>query len=164
MKLNYNQFKLLNQTFIILMHSAERVFTILESYYQDEYRLSEDYKQLVKKYGRIQAEQILQRTSHEILQRDDKMRVGDLFRQGKRMHELFERVTLHGLDSAHENDIHAFDALMNDSQAVVRLYLRLFNMGNDGIYKAEQYMQKHTREDGNAVDRELIELFNPKID
>ena len=57
--LTLSDIKTLESLFIVEMHSAERIFRLVENGMADIYRESKDYKALVKKHGKPAADQIV---------------------------------------------------------------------------------------------------------
>ena len=65
--LTLQDIKTLESLFIVEMHSAERIFRLIETGMETIYRESKDYKALVKKHGKPAADQIVRHYTHQVL-------------------------------------------------------------------------------------------------
>jgi len=76
--LTLSDIKTLESLFIVEMHSAERIFRLIESGMETIYRESKDYKKLVKQHGKPAADQIVRHYTHQVLtQTEQKKFIGN---------------------------------------------------------------------------------------
>ena len=71
MTITLQDIKTLESLFIVEMHSAERIFRLVENGMADIYRESKDYKKLVKQYGKPAADKIVTTYTHRVLSQDE---------------------------------------------------------------------------------------------
>ena len=78
MTITIEDIKTLESMFIVEMHSAERIFRVIENGLADIYRQSKDYKKLVKQYGKPAADKIVTTYTHRVLSHDETYNIGKL--------------------------------------------------------------------------------------
>ena len=119
--LTLQDIKTLESLFIVEMHSAERIFRLIESGMETIYRESKDYKALVKRHGKPAADQIVRHYTHQVLTQDEQYNIGQLLKVCKTLHHYMDRLTIAGIEmnpgtkDKDRKEAEMFDALQADS-------------------------------------------------
>ena len=100
--------------FIVALHMAERWLQMVELSYEHEYQQSEDYRKLVKLYGKTRADQILGDQCNKMLRHDEKLQISRLLKAAKDFHLCMERVQNHALNHGTEDICGNMDNLQDD--------------------------------------------------
>jgi len=149
----------------VMIAGAERCAQVLYNHHEQLYRDSVDYQKLVKSVGRMAADQWVRETSRKVVRQAKKGMLGEWLDTAKVLLAKSERCTEVGICSCKDPTIGAdelFNALLNDSQAILRIFLRYGNMDNEDMIKLESTMKAFARR--KAVPEELItEYFTPKV-
>jgi len=165
MKLTEKDIDQLTAAMFIFVHAAERVVRELAQHYEAIDRDSQQYKQFVKIYGKLRADQWLRETEKQIM----------LQAKGNMMHRWLDaahkliaatdQATDVGMMSGHDgvpaSDI--FGAMLNDSQWMIRLFLLQGNLNPDDYIKAESAIKLLWDKNHQPVSSDLINLFRPQV-
>ena len=141
MTLTLSDIKTLESLFIVEMHSAERIFRLIESGMETIYRESKDYKALVKKYGKPAADQIVRHYTHQVLTQDEQYNIGQLLKVCKTLHHYMDRLTIAGIEmqpgteDKGRKEMEMFDALQSDSNQLAYVHALLSNVPESDMLK-----------------------------
>jgi len=137
----------------------------IANHYEAIDRDSQQYKQLVKTYGKLKADQWLRETEKQIM----------LQAKGNMMHRWLDaahkliaatdQATDVGMMSGHDgvDSCELFTAMLNDSQWMIRLYLLQGNINPDDYIKVESAIKLLWDKTNQPVTTDLINLFRPNI-
>ena len=126
--------KTLESLFIVEMHSAERIFRLIETGMETIYRESKDYKALVKRHGKPAADQIVRHYTHRVLSQDEQFNIGQLLKVCKTLHHYMDSLTIAGIEmnpgteDKGRKEAEMFDALQADSNQLAYVHALLSNV------------------------------------
>lgn len=146
-----------------MIHSAEAALNKLVQYYEDLDSNSDKFKYLCKQMGTARAKQWLHEQEFKIVTHVKKQALGRWLKTAHELQQVTELCTDVGLCSAHDGvttgDL--FDALLHDSNLMVRIFLLYGNMDNQDIVKLESTLKAFAKRD--AVSQDVIDLFRPVL-
>ena len=141
MELTIEEIKTLESMFIVEMHSAERIFRVIENGLENIYRQSKDYKKLVKQYGKAAADKIAQEYTHRVLTQDETYNIGKLLEECKTLHYYMDRLTAAAIaidpnaEDKGRKEMEMFDALQSDSNQLAYIHALLSNVPEQDMLK-----------------------------
>ena len=141
MTLTLQDIKTLESLFIVEMHSAERIFRLVENGMADIYRESKDYKKLVKQYGKPAADKIVTTYTNRVLSQDEQFNIGQLLKVCKTLHHYMDRLTIAGIEinpgteDKGRKEMEMFDALQADSNQLAYIHALLSNVPEPDMLK-----------------------------
>ena len=141
MILTINDIKTLESMFIVEMHSAERIFRVIENGLANIYRQSKDYKKLVKQYGKAAADKIVKEYTNSVLTQDETYNIGKLLEECKTLHYYMDRLTAAGIEmnpgteDKGRKEMEMFDALRADSNQLAYVHALLSNVPESDMLK-----------------------------
>ncbi len=145
------------------MHSAERIFRLVENGMADIYRESKDYKKLVKQYGKPAADKIVTTYTHQVLTQDEQYNIGQLLKVCKTLHHYMDRLTIAGIEmnpgteDKGRKEMEMFDALQADSNQLAYVHALLSNVPESDMLKVISTL-KVLAKDHSVSDQILEEL------
>ena len=163
MTLTLQDIKTLESLFIVEMHSAERIFRLVETGMADIYRQSKDYKKLVKQHGKPAADQIVRHYTHQVLTQDEQYNIGQLLKVCKTLHHYMDRLTIAGIEmnpgteDKGRKEMEMFDALQADSNQLAYVHALLSNVPEPDMLKVISTL-KVLAKDHSVSPRILEEL------
>ena len=161
--LTLQDIKTLESLFIVEMHSAERIFRLIETGMETIYRESKDYKALVKKHGKPAADQIVRHYTHQVLTQDEQYNIGQLLKVCKTLHHYMDRLTIAGIEmnpgtkDKGRKEAEMFDALQADSNQLAYVHALLSNVPEQDMLKVISTL-KVLAKDHSVSDQILEEL------
>ena len=153
--------KTLESLFIVEMHSAERIFRVIENGLADIYRQSKDYKQLVKKHGKPAADQIVRHYTHQVLTQDEQYNIGQLLKVCKTLHHFMDRLTIAGIEmnpgtkDKGRKEAEMFDALQSDSNLLAYRHALMVNIPDTEDIKVDSTLKLLAKD--HTVSERIIE-------
>ena len=141
MELTIEEIKTLESMFIVEMHSAERIFRVIENGLENIYRQSKDYKKLVKQYGKAAADKITKEYTHRVLTQDETYNIGKLLEECKTLHYYMDRLTAAAIaidpnaEDKGRKEMEMFDALQSDSNQLAYIHALLSNVPDQDMLK-----------------------------
>ena len=166
MTLTIEDIKTLESMFIVEMHSAERIFRVVENGLADIYRQSKDYKQLVKQYGKAAADKIVTTYTHRVLSHDEQYNCGKLLEVCKTLHHYMDRLTAAAIaidpqaEDKGRKEMEMFDALQHDGNLLAYRHALMVNVRPEDEIKVDS-MLKALAKDHTVSDR-IIERLKQK--
>ena len=166
MELTIQDIKTLESMFIVEMHSAERIFRVIENGLADIYRQSKDYKQLVKQYGKAAADKIVTTYTHRVLSHDEQYNCGKLLEVCKTLHHYMDRLTAAAIaidpkaEDKGRKEMEMFDALQHDGNLLAYRHALMVNVRPEDEIKVDS-MLKALAKDHTVSDR-IIERLKQK--
>ena len=166
MELSIQDIKTLESMFIVEMHSAERIFRVIENGLADIYRQSKDYKQLVKQYGKAAADKIVTTYTHRVLSHDEQYNCGKLLEVCKTLHHYMDRLTAAAIaidpkaEDKGRKEMEMFDALQHDGNLLAYRHALMVNVRPEDEIKVDS-MLKALAKDHTVSDR-IIERLKQK--
>ena len=163
MTLTIEDIKTLESMFIVEMHSAERIFRVIENGLADIYRQSKDYKQLVKQYGKAAADKIVTTYTHRVLSHDEQYNCGKLLEVCKTLHHYMDRLTAAAIaidpqaEDKGRKEMEMFDALQHDGNLLAYRHALMVNIPDTEDIKVDS-MLKLLAKDNNASEAILEQL------
>ena len=161
--LNKSDLKTLESMFIVEMHSAERIFRVIENGLADIYRQSKDYKQLVKQYGKAAADKIVTTYTHRVLSHDEQYNCGKLLEVCKTLHHYMDRLTAAAIaidpqaEDKGRKEMEMFDALQHDGNLLAYRHALMVNVRPEDEIKVDS-MLKALAKDHTVSDRIIERL------
>ena len=155
--------KTLESLFIVEMHSAERIFRLIETGMETIYRESKDYKALVKKHGKPAADQIVRHYTHQVLTQDEQYNIGQLLKVCKTLHHFMDRLTIAGIEmnpgtkDKGRKEAEMFDALQSDSNLLAYRHALMVNIPDTEDIKVDSTL-KLLAKDHTVSDRIIERL------
>ena len=134
MELTIEDINTLESMFIVEMHSAERIFRVIENGLADIYRQSKDYKALVRKYGKPAADKIVTTYTHRVLSHDETYNIGKLLEECKKLHHYMDRLTAAAIaidpnsEDKGRKEMEMFDALKHDGNLLAYRHAIMVNI------------------------------------
>ena len=163
MELSIQDIKTLESMFIVEMHSAERIFRVIENGLADIYRQSKNYKQLVKQYGKAAADKIVTTYTHRVLSHDEQYNCGKLLEVCKTLHHYMDRLTAAAIaidpqaEDKGRKEMEMFDALQHDGNLLAYRHALMVNVRPEDDIKVDS-MLKALAKDHNVSDRIIERL------
>lgn len=163
MTLTIEDIKTLESMFIVEMHSAERIFRVIENGLADIYRQSKDYKQLVKQYGKAAADKIVTTYTHRVLSHDEVYNIGKLLEVCKTLHHYMDRLTAAAIaidpqaEDKGRKEMEMFDVLQHDAQLLAYRHALMVNIPDTEDIKVDS-MLKLLAKDHHASEAILEQL------
>lgn len=144
---------------IVLFHAGERCSQILMQQYASQYKTSQDYKVLCKRYGKTQADLIVKEQTEKILTQADKMQVKRIVKQAEDLQRSIEKMTTIAIQVGDQaNMCDNFDALLNDANNVCKLMGYYANlMTEEDMLKADSALKALAK--GNRVPETIMQQF-----
>ena len=161
--LTLQDIKTLESLFIVEMHSAERIFRLIETGMETIYRESKDYKALVKKHGKPAADQIVRHYTHQVLTQDEQYNIGQLLKVCKTLHHYMDRLTIAGIEmqpgtkDKGRKEAEMFDALQHDGKLLAWRHGMMCNISPADDLKLDSTL-KALAKDHLVSDRIIEEL------
>lgn len=161
MELSIEEIKTLESMFIVEMHSAERIFRVIENGLANIYRQSKDYKKLVKQYGKAAADKIAKEYTHRVLTQDETYNIGKLLDECKTLHYYMDRLTAAGIemnpgtDDKGRKEMEMFDALQSDSNQLAYVHALLSNVPESDMIKVISMLKVLAKD--NSVSTAILE-------
>ena len=159
--------KTLESLFIVEMHSAERIFRLIETGMETIYRESKDYKALVKKYGKPAADKIVTTYTHRVLSHDEVYNIGKLLEVCKTLHHYMDRLTAAAIaidpqaEDKGRKEMEMFDALQHDGNLLAYRHALMVNVRPEDEIKVDS-MLKALAKDHHASEAILEQLKTRK--
>ena len=144
---------------IVLFHAGERCSQIITKQYELQYKQSQDYKVLCKRYGKPQADLIVKEQTERILTQADKMQVKRIIKQAEDLQRTIDKMTdiaiaVGDLEQAFDN----FDALLNDANNVCKLMGYYANIiTEEDLLKADSTLKILAK--GKRIPDAIMEQF-----
>ena len=163
MELTIEDIKTLESMFIVEMHSAERIFRIIENGLANIYRQSKDYKKLVKQYGKPAADKIVTTYTHRVLSHDETYNIGKLLEECKKLHHYMDRRTAAAIaidpqaEDKGRKEMEMFDALQHDGNLLAYRHALMANVRDEDEIKVDS-MLKALAKDHHASEAILEQL------
>ena len=163
MTLTIEDIKTLESLFIVEMHSAERIFRLIETGMETIYRESKDYKSLVKRHGKPAADQIVRHYTHRVLSHDEVYNIGKLLEVCKTLHHYMDRLTAAAIaidpqaEDKGRKEMEMFDALQHDAQLLAYRHGLMANVRPEDEIKVDSIL-KALAKDHRVSDNILAEL------
>ena len=157
--------KTLESLFIVEMHSAERIFRLVENGMADIYRESKDYKALVKKHGKPAADQIVRHYIHQVLTQDEQYNIGQLLKVCKTLHHYMDRLTIAGIEmnpgtkDKGRKEMEMFDALQSDSNQLAYVHALLSNVPESDMLRVISTLKVLAKD--KMVSDQIIDRLKP---
>ena len=157
--------KTLESLFIVEMHSAERIFRLIESGMETIYRESKDYKALVKKHGKPAADQIVRHYTHQVLTQDEQYNIGQLLKVCKTLHHYMDRLTIAGIEmnpgtkDKGRKEAEMFDALQSDSNQLAYVHALLSNVPEQDMLRVISTLKVLAKD--KMVSDQIIDRLKP---
>ena len=158
--------KTLESLFIVEMHSAERIFRLIETGMETIYRESKDYKALVKKHGKPAADQIVRHYTHQVLTQDEQYNIGQILKVCKTLHHYMDRLTIAGIEmqpgteDKGRKEMEMFDALQADSNQLAYVHALLSNVPQENEIKMISTLKALAKD--NTVSQAILERLETK--
>ena len=165
MNLTINDIKTLESLFIVEMHSAERIFRLIETGMETIYRESKDYKALVKKHGKPAADQIVRHYTHQVLTQDEQYNIGQLLKVCKTLHHYMDRLTIAGIEmnpgtkDKGRKEAEMFDALQSDSNQLAYVHALLSNVPEPDMLRVISTLKVLAKD--HSVSPAILEELKP---
>ena len=153
--------KTLESLFIVEMHSAERIFRLIETGMETIYRESKDYKALVKRHGKPAADQIVRHYTHQVLTQDEQYNIGQLLKVCKTLHHFMDRLTIAGIEmnpgtkDKGRKEAEMFDALQSDSNLLAYRHALMVNIPDTEDIKVDSTLKLLAKD--HTVSERIIE-------
>ena len=163
MELTIEDIKTLESMFIVEMHSAERIFRVIENGLEKIYRQSKDYKKLVKQYGKAAADKIVKDYTHSVLTQDETYNIGKLLEECKTLHYYMDRLTAAAIavdpnaEDKGRKEMEMFDALRHDAQLLAYRHALMVNIQDTDDIKVDSTL-KALAKDHHASEAILEQL------
>ena len=163
MTLTIEDIKTLESMFIVEMHSAERIFRVIENGLANIYRQSKDYKKLVKQYGKAAADKIAQEYTHSVLTQDETYNIGKLLEECKTLHYYMDRLTAAAIaidqnaEDKGRKEMEMFDALRHDANLLAYRHALMANVRDEDEIKVDSAL-KALAKDNHVSAAILAEL------
>ena len=144
---------------IVLFHAGERCSQILMQQYAAQYKTIQDYKVLCKRYGKTQADLMVQEQTEKILTQADKMQVKRIVKQAEDLQRSIEKMTTIAIQVGDQPNVcDYFDALLNDANNVCKLMGYYGNlMTEEDMLKADSALK--TLAKGKRVPENVMQHF-----
>lgn len=144
---------------IVLFHAGERCSQLIAQQYELQYKQSQVYKALCKKYGKTQADLIVKEQTQRILTQADKMQVKRICKQAEDLHRSIERMTGFAIEiGEQEQAFDNFDALLNDANNVCKLAAYYANIiTEEDMLKADGTLK--TLAKGQRISETIMQEF-----
>ena len=144
---------------IVLFHAGERCSQILMQQYAAQYKTIQDYKVLCKRYGKTQADLMVQEQTEKILTQADKMQVKRIVKQAEDLQRSIEKMTTIAIQVGDQPNVcDNFDALLNDANNVCKLMGYYGNlMTEEDMLKADSALK--TLAKGKRVPENVMQQF-----
>ena len=165
MTLTINDIKTLESMFIVEMHSAERIFRVIENGLANIYRQSKDYKKLVKQYGKAAADKIAQEYTHRVLTQDETYNIGKLLEECKNLHYYMDRLTAAAIaidpnaEDKCRKEMEMFDALRHDANLLAYRHALMANVRDEDEIKVDSTLKAIAKD--NRVSEAILEQLKP---
>ena len=161
-KLNIQDRDSIGTMFIVAVHMAERWLSMVEMSYLHEYQESEDYRQLVKRYGKTQADQICGSQCRRIIRQDEKMQINRLLKAAKDFHLAMERVSQHAIDHGTRDLCTNFDDLQDDVALMTYIQALIRNIEeSDDILRIISTLKLYGKQRENVSQRIMDRITEP---
>lgn len=160
-QLTLSDIKTLESMFIVEMHSAERIFRVIENGLANIYRESKDYKKLVKQYGKAAADKIVKDYTHSVLTQDETYNIGKLLEECKTLHYYMDRLTAAAIaidpnaEDKGRKEMEMFDALRADSNQLAYVHALLSNVPESDMIKVISTLKVLAKD--NSVSTAILE-------
>lgn len=164
--LTLSDIKTLESLFIVEMHSAERIFRLVENGMETIYRESKDYKALVKKHGKPAADKIVTTYTHRVLSQDEQFNIGQLLKVCKTLHHYMDRLTIAGIEmnpgteDKGRKEMEMFDALQADSNQLAYVHALLSNVPEENEIKMISTLKALAKD--KTVSQAILERLETK--
>lgn len=114
---------------VIFLKCVDKYIRLLENHYHAEYRASKEYKVLVERVGKIEAERIVGYTVRKIVRGDKRNKIGRLLKIAEDFHNTIELLENNAMHFHREgvSDIDAFDGMQWDMNWLCYLYALIAN-------------------------------------
>ena len=161
MELTIEDIKTLESMFIVEMHSAERIFRVIENGLADIYRQSKDYKKLVKQYGKAAADEIVKDYTHSVLTQDETYNIGKLLDECKTLHYYMDRLTEAAIaidpnaEDKGRKEMEMFDALRHDANLLAYRHALMANVRDEDEIKVDSALKALAKD--NRVSEAILE-------
>lgn len=144
---------------IVLFHAGERCSQIITQQYAAQYKTSQDYKILCKRYGKAQADLIVKEQTEKILTQADKMQVKRIIKQAEDLQRSIEKMTTIAIQVGDQaNACDNFDALLNDANNVCKLMGYYANiMTEEDLRKADSTLKILSK--GKRIPDTIMQQF-----
>ena len=163
MELSIEDIKTLESMFIVEMHSAERIFRVIENGLANIYRQSKDYKKLVKQYGKAAADKISKEYTHRVLTQDETYNIGKLLEECKTLHYYMDMLTAAAIaidpnaEDKCRKEMEMFDALRHDANLLAYRHASMVNIPDTDDIKVDSTL-KALAKDNHASEAILEQL------
>ena len=163
MELSIEDIKTLESMFIVEMHSAERIFRVIENGLANIYRQSKDYKKLVKQYGKAAADKISKEYTHRVLTQDETYNIGKLLEECKTLHYYMDMLTAAAIaidpnaEDKCRKEMEMFDALRHDANLLAYRHALMVNIPDTDDIKVDSTL-KALAKDNHASEAILEQL------
>ena len=165
MILTINDIKTLESMFIVEMHSAERIFRVIENGLANIYRQSKDYKKLVKQYGKAAADKIVKEYTNSVLTQDETYNIGKLLEECKTLHYYMDRLTAAAIaidpnaEDKGRKEMEMFDALRHDANLLAYRHALMANVRDEDEIKVDSALKALSKD--NRVSEAILEQLKP---
>ena len=165
MILTINDIKTLESMFIVEMHSAERIFRVIENGLANIYRQSKDYKKLVKQYGKAAADKIVKEYTNSVLTQDETYNIGKLLEECKTLHYYMDRLTAAAIaidpnaEDKGRKEMEMFDALRHDANLLAYRHALMSNVRDEDEIKVDSALKALSKD--NRVSEAILEQLKP---
>lgn len=158
-KLNEDERVELYCQLIIYLHLVERIVTLIEKHYAEEYKQANDYKKLCKYYGKAKADEIVDSTCSRFIRHEEKMKVGKILKAAADFKDKMESLSEFAMAAKDDSLTYteAFDAVQHDAKYIAELYSYIRNTERDNDIKVLSYAKLLANHD--RVSQHLIELL-----
>ncbi|MBR4564364.1 MAG: hypothetical protein IKO26_07930 [Paludibacteraceae bacterium] len=147
----------------ILSNSVDILLYVVEAHYRAEYMASKEYRELVRLYGTIEAQKILNEQLRNLIRLDDRKNVHDLLKQIEKVlrmvYALIEKATAAHHDGI--SDVQSFDGIHYDSNFVVYLYTLIANCDEDANMKILNFVKSLAKE--GRVSTTLLDNLGSRL-
>ena len=138
-------------------HEQERIVYVIEGVLDQLYREQDDYKRLVKLYGR-NAPQLAAAGIRHVLTHDQVYNLNLLREDCKRMHFHTERLTSVGIEgNTPEQSGELFDALMHDANLLAYRHALMCNIRPEDDIKVDSMLRALAKD--HTIPEEIIDKF-----
>ena len=165
MELTIEEIKTLESMFIVEMHSAERIFRVIENGLANIYRQSKDYKKLVKQYGKAAADKIVKEYTNSVLTQDETYNIGKLLEECKTLHYYMDRLTAAAIaidpnaEDKGRKEMEMFDALRHDANLLAYRHALMANVRDEDEIKVDSALKALSKD--NRVSEAILEQLKP---
>ena len=165
MTLTIEDIKTLESMFIVEMHSAERIFRVIENGLANIYRQSKDYKKLVKQYGKAAADKIVKEYTNSVLTQDETYNIGKLLEECKTLHYYMDRLTAAAIaidpnaEDKGRKEMEMFDALRHDANLLAYRHALMANVRDEDEIKVDSALKALSKD--NRVSEAILEQLKP---